>query len=177
MSIKNVVIRFFLIVMCLVFTAGIIYLLITIENEKAGLQEEMHKLALSKKGLTSVVTFLEESNANLEKKLKNSDRKIREAISQYEEEKRKSATFARKIEEKEAQVQEKEADIEGYREGEKRMSKKLKLINTAFSEIKLEYDDLADAKEEVEKELEDLDRIVKDLSRKDSTPLGTVIIR
>ncbi|GAG03466.1 unnamed protein product, partial [marine sediment metagenome] len=152
-------------------------LLVTIENEKSELQNQMQKLALSKQGLASVAAFMEESNANLEKKVKDSEGRIRRITSEYEAEKARSAKAAEEAQKKEDEIREIEADIEKREKENKIMARRLKLMNTAFSEIKLEYDDMASAKEKREEELAEMDKILKDLSRKDSTTLGTVIIR
>jgi chromosome segregation ATPase len=163
--------------MCLAFTGGIIYLLITIENEKMELQKQMKKLALSKQGLASAMAYLEESNETLEKKVKNSEGRIRKITSEYEAEKAKNTKVAEEVEKKEGEIRRKEADIEKHEKENRMMARRLKLMNSAFSEIKLEYDEIAEAKKKQEEEIDDLDALIKDLSRTDSTQLGTVVIR
>jgi chromosome segregation ATPase len=177
MGIKTLITRFILIILCLAFTGGIIYLLTTIEGEKVQLQEEVRKEALSKQGLQSVATFLEQSNAELEKKVKSSERRIKELTLAIDEEKGRSSEFTQKISDKEAEIRRIRALIKNYEKEKKKMMKTMKLLNAAFTEIKLEYDDMAGAKAEAEVELEELDRIIKDLSKTDSTSLGTVVIR
>jgi len=177
MAKSNLIIRIFLVLACMALTAGVVFLLITVENEKGKIQKDVQKLAASKKGLASVVTYLEESNVALKKKLKASEMKLAELTSQYNEEKDKNEASNQKVEEKEAEIQHIEANIAKYTKEKKKMIQRLELLNAAFNEIKAEYDEIADAKEASDKEAEELGRIVKDLSRDTSTALGTVVIR
>ncbi|MCQ9207474.1 MAG: hypothetical protein NG740_06325 [Omnitrophica bacterium] len=177
MTAKNLISRLLFILLCLAFAGGTVYFLIVMENEKIEIKAQMEKLALSKKGLASVVTYMEESQAGLERKLKESERAIDKLTSQYEGERRKTAEVDSKIKEKDAELKKVKAVIEEYKQEKKGLNKQLQLLNAAFNEIKAEYDEVSEAREASEIEIEELDRMLKDLSRIDSTSLGTVVIR
>ena len=177
MMAKNLINRILFVLLCLAFAVGTVCYLVVMENEKMELEVQMGKLALSKKGLASVVTYMEESQAILEKKVKESEREIDKLTSQYEGEKKKAAEVDSKIKEKEAELSEIKAAVEEHKQQKKSLNKQLQLLGAAFNEIKTEYDEVADGREASEKEVEELDRMLRDLSRNDSTSLGTVVIR
>jgi len=177
MANKNLVVRLVLIILCLAFTVGIINLLISIENEKMDLQSELQKLAISKQGLASVVAYLETDNENLINKMKQIEVKVDNLNEQFSEEKEMRAKTEEKLKEKELALKYAEDNIVEYKKEKQGMLRSMKLLNSAFSEIKIEYDDVAKAKEQKEREIEELDRLIRDLSKQDSTSLGTVVIR
>ena len=177
MPLKNTIVRVLFIIICAAFAGGAVYYLIVLENEKMELQEEMRQLVVSKQGLASVVTYLEESKNSLDRKVKEAEKRAKRFEVERDEEKSKSVKLAGGIQEKEAELKRIEGNIADYQKEKKKMIRHLKLLNSAFEEIKVEYDKVATEKEKTEREIEDLDRVVKDLSKRDATSLGTVVIR